>query len=209
MSPRIVDREEKRNAILMAANTIFIKKGYHATTVQDIADAAGIGKGTVYEYFATKEDIVESLVNTILNEYDNRISSLHVEGIQTVAELEILLFELIVIPDHFKLALPFLLEALGHSIRIKGSLLEGMENWFDLYTKKLTPVFKKLQAEKKLNPYKDIHSLLRVLLSALDGFMLHTMMFSGEEKSYLKRKSAIIEIIKSVLHNNTNEAGEV
>ncbi|MFQ6104530.1 MAG: TetR/AcrR family transcriptional regulator [Candidatus Glassbacteria bacterium] len=56
--PKIVDREEKREAISEAAVTVFRELGYHETRMVDIARAAGIGKGTLYEYFENKSDIL-------------------------------------------------------------------------------------------------------------------------------------------------------
>ncbi|MHB8896588.1 MAG: TetR/AcrR family transcriptional regulator, partial [Candidatus Geothermincolia bacterium] len=59
--PRKVDKEEKAAAIGQAALKVFIKKGYHHTKMADIAGAAGIGKGTVYEYFQDKAEILKSI----------------------------------------------------------------------------------------------------------------------------------------------------
>ncbi|MCH8544579.1 MAG: TetR/AcrR family transcriptional regulator [Alcanivorax sp.] len=47
--------DERRAEILAAASKIFAAHGYRATDVQLIADAADVGKGTVYRFFATKE----------------------------------------------------------------------------------------------------------------------------------------------------------
>lgn len=50
--------EEKRSAILDAALTLFVKKGYHGTSIQDISVASGITKGGLYHYLKTKEEIL-------------------------------------------------------------------------------------------------------------------------------------------------------
>ena len=47
----------KKNRITKAAVTVFAQKGYANATVADIAARAEIGKGTIYEYFASKEDL--------------------------------------------------------------------------------------------------------------------------------------------------------
>ncbi|MDZ7316489.1 MAG: TetR/AcrR family transcriptional regulator [candidate division KSB1 bacterium] len=54
-------KEKKRRKILKAAIKLFAEKGFHQTTIDDIADAAGIGKGTVYEYFNSKIDFVNEI----------------------------------------------------------------------------------------------------------------------------------------------------
>lgn len=55
-------REERRIAILKAAGRVFYYKGYEGTKMEDIAKEAGIGKGTVYEYFVSKQQLFEEMV---------------------------------------------------------------------------------------------------------------------------------------------------
>jgi AcrR family transcriptional regulator len=50
-------KKDKKNRILEAAAQIFAQKGYAGASVADIALKAEIGKGTVYEYFKSKEDL--------------------------------------------------------------------------------------------------------------------------------------------------------
>lgn len=52
-----------RTRILAAAQALFARHGFHATTTRDIASEAEIGAGTLFNYFPNKELIVESLVN--------------------------------------------------------------------------------------------------------------------------------------------------
>ena len=58
MSEITITRDETKLAsILEAAITVFAKHGVRGTDVQEIADAAGVGKGTVYRYFGSKQDL--------------------------------------------------------------------------------------------------------------------------------------------------------
>ena len=57
MTPIIVDKELKRQHIMGSALNVFLRKGYRETKIKDIAEEAGIGKGTLYEYFDSKEDL--------------------------------------------------------------------------------------------------------------------------------------------------------
>jgi AcrR family transcriptional regulator len=50
-----------RERIMEAAKQLFAAKGFEASTTRDIADAAGIASGTLFNYFATKEDILATL----------------------------------------------------------------------------------------------------------------------------------------------------
>jgi len=68
--PRIVDRDKKRSEIAQKAIEVLAKRGFQATTIQEIADAAGLGKGTVYHYFKTKEEILSAVSEEILHEME-------------------------------------------------------------------------------------------------------------------------------------------
>ena len=53
---------ERRRAILDAARRVFTRQGYTATRMIDVAVDAKVGKGTLYEYFSSKEDLFSTLV---------------------------------------------------------------------------------------------------------------------------------------------------
>ena len=50
-------KETRKNAIMDAAEELFLAKTYEATTMQEIADHAGYSKGTVYNHFKSKEEL--------------------------------------------------------------------------------------------------------------------------------------------------------
>ncbi|MHC4923207.1 MAG: TetR/AcrR family transcriptional regulator, partial [Planctomycetota bacterium] len=50
-------RARRRMELLEAAATVFSRDGYAEADVQDIADTAGVGKGTVYRYFPSKKEL--------------------------------------------------------------------------------------------------------------------------------------------------------
>lgn|GEM_PF-453985 len=60
----------KRDTILHSAFTLFLENGYLNTKIIDIANKAGIGKGTVYEYFSSKETLLLEVINDkVLSDY--------------------------------------------------------------------------------------------------------------------------------------------
>ena len=56
-----IAQEEKRRLILGAAVRVFASKGYHASRVDDIAAEAGVAHGLLYHYFASKEELLETI----------------------------------------------------------------------------------------------------------------------------------------------------
>ncbi len=60
---------DARAKILQAALDEFSEKGFHATTIDSIAERAGIAKGTVYRYFRTKEQLFNELKEDTIREF--------------------------------------------------------------------------------------------------------------------------------------------
>jgi TetR/AcrR family transcriptional repressor of uid operon len=63
--PRIKDEalhQTRQQQILDAAKSCFVRHGFHATSMRQILEAAGISSGGAYNYFASKDDIVLGLV---------------------------------------------------------------------------------------------------------------------------------------------------
>jgi AcrR family transcriptional regulator len=59
VAPKIVDKDEKRRAIALASVEVFGSKGFERTRMEDVAKKAGVGKGTLYEYFKNKEELMD------------------------------------------------------------------------------------------------------------------------------------------------------
>lgn len=55
----MAEKNQKRNDILTSARALFKEKGFHNTKMNDIAQGAGVGKGTLYEYFKNKQEIFD------------------------------------------------------------------------------------------------------------------------------------------------------
>ncbi|ETP68988.1 TetR family transcriptional regulator [Planococcus glaciei] len=58
----------KKQQIINAAYTLFINKGYNASSIQDILDEAGVSKGTFYNYFASKAECLIAIMESIGSE---------------------------------------------------------------------------------------------------------------------------------------------
>ncbi len=86
MAPIIVNKEEKTRLIARAALQLFSQKGYQATSVSRIAQTAGIGKGTIYEYFATKEEIFLAAIMEWSAQFNERIDEKS-EGVKDPVQL--------------------------------------------------------------------------------------------------------------------------
>ena len=64
----IVDKVQKRKDIALSCKEIFFQNGINDLTISQIAKSAGVGKGTIYEYFKNKEDIIFEIVSILIEE---------------------------------------------------------------------------------------------------------------------------------------------
>lgn len=63
--------ERKRQTVLDAATTLFLKRGYDGTTMDDVATLAAVSKPTLYRYYADKEHLYAAIVQATMDDVDD------------------------------------------------------------------------------------------------------------------------------------------
>lgn len=66
----IVDKVQKRKNIALACKDLFVQNGIKDLTISQIAQTAGIGKGSLYDYFKNKDNIVFEIVDILMQEHN-------------------------------------------------------------------------------------------------------------------------------------------
>ena len=84
---RVQQKEARRVAIIEAALEEFTSQGFTATKLEDVAVRAGIGKGTIYLYFSSKEELFEEVVRRTLLPDGKPLSSFVADFEGTTEEL--------------------------------------------------------------------------------------------------------------------------
>lgn len=69
MAPRTTDKESKRRQILTAALRVVARKGMYGFKMIEIAEQAGVGKGTLYEYFPSKDKMLSGVFEMFFTEF--------------------------------------------------------------------------------------------------------------------------------------------
>ena len=83
----IVNKEEKRRNIALSCRELLLEHGIDTLTISQIAQTAGVGKGTIYEYFDNKEDIVFEIITTFIEEHEKKLLALVTQAIPTREKL--------------------------------------------------------------------------------------------------------------------------
>lgn len=71
----IVDKVQKRRDIALSCNDLLLEKGIKKLTVAEVAKTAGVSKGSVYDYFENKEDIVFEIIRSHISAYQEELNS--------------------------------------------------------------------------------------------------------------------------------------
>jgi AcrR family transcriptional regulator len=79
----------KLTDILAAATRLFQQKGYHATSMQDIADAVGLQKGSLYHYISGKEDLLVVIIQDAIGQYNERLAEVKAMDLPVRERLEL------------------------------------------------------------------------------------------------------------------------
>lgn len=74
--PKKIDHEERKETILRTALDVFAREGYHDSNLSLIAEAAGISRPTVYQYFHNKDEIYYYAVKLITGRLFAKYSSI-------------------------------------------------------------------------------------------------------------------------------------
>lgn len=61
-------RKHRQRQILQAARDVFAKDGFDSARMDDVADASGLSKGTLYLYYKSKDDLIAGLLKTTFND---------------------------------------------------------------------------------------------------------------------------------------------
>ncbi|PHS41327.1 MAG: TetR family transcriptional regulator [Sulfurovum sp.] len=79
----IVDKEKKRSDIACSCMDILLQYGIKNLTISQIAKTAGVGKGTIYEYFENKEDIVFEIITMFIAVHEKKLFEIINQNIST------------------------------------------------------------------------------------------------------------------------------
>lgn len=175
--PKIIDKEEKKKQILEASIRIFAEKGLNNTKIADIARAADIGKGTVYEYFSSKDEIFRASywffvgkVNEVLFQKLQHLSD-PLEKLYAFfsAWMDILHGEYL---EYLEIVLDFWAEGMRKS---KDSMTFDLAQFYDQYRRFLADILEECIANQEIQSV-DTKIAASILLGSLDGLMIQWIM---------------------------------
>ncbi len=175
--PKIVDKEEKRAIILEAAIKVFAKKGMSKTTISDIAGAADIGKGTVYEYFKSKDEVFSASFLYFMDKIETTISK-HLYRIHDPLQKLSAVFTAWadILDSEYVEYLEIVLDFWAEGIRTKDKFVTvDLMKYYYEYRKTIEGLLEECIVGKKIKPV-DTKVVAASIIGALDGLLLQWIM---------------------------------
>jgi len=188
--------EEKRNRIITAAINTFSKYGLEKGTIATIAKEADIGKGTVYQYFQSKEEIFENIIYIIFDGLLHAWKEIIESDISPLKKIEIMLDYTVDITDQWmnsesKDQMAMLMEIFLYSFRNQNKI--NMDQVLKNIYKLIEPV---IEEGVKEGVFKTVDAdyLGFILFSFLDGFALH-FFFQIQNYDHEKLKNSMKNLL--------------
>ena len=177
--PKIVDKEAKKLEILHAAMQVFARKGIVKTKMIDIASEAGVGKGTIYEYFRSKEEIFTSAYQFLIKITERGVDSVLRSTDDPEKKLRLLMetsFN-IFMHDGGEFA-EIMMDFWAEGVRKKDSDVLKIINLKEIYAeyrRVLSQIFSDGIAKGTFKPM-DVYSMSSAFIGAFDGILLQWIM---------------------------------
>lgn len=171
---RIVDREAKRLRVLEAAAFCFAKSGYDATSMSDVAETAGLSKGSLYDYFDDKENLFYAvfawLQQRLMEASLAQMTPGRSASEQIVQAAGAAIAGLV---EHITLY-PLSLEVWAAAARTgtRERFAEAMQQIYRDYRRQFAGLIRAAQLAGEIEDSADAEGLAAVLTGAIDGLML-------------------------------------
>jgi AcrR family transcriptional regulator len=195
--PKIVDKKKKSQEIGNAALSVFRKRGYHQTTMADIAQAASVGKGTLYEYFKDKADILRYMFDDYFNAFKDGavriLAKTTAPGEQLVCLLEFALDHVAEWKDHCSVYVDYFGVA---KMDEKGPL--SLDSFYQEFRDILKLLIKAGQIRKEFDPAVSAE----LLLALFDGIVLHGIFLKEQYNAASVRTAALKLLSQGLFERN-------
>ena len=160
--------EDNRQKILETAVDIIGEKGVDRTSLSSIAKASGLSKGTIYYYYATKDDLIFDIADLHMARISDTLMAMLEESTPSWEILLTAFFETLLNSEtRSRLHLYLVREAVSGNDSLKKRFQATYAQWFDMVD----------QAQEKMpGSREDRSAKSRFLVALVDGFILQVLL---------------------------------
>lgn len=190
----IAPKETVKDAILDATDRLLARYGYRKMTVEDIAHEAGIGKGTIYLHFTSKEEVVLSHVDRIVERLKDRLREIGNSDMPAAERLRQMLLARVMFRfdsiQHYTQSLNDLLAAL------RPGLLSRRATYFDAEAQIFAEVLVNGRNSDEFE-FDDAQTTAHAMLQATNGLLPYSLSTTelGERQEVEQRTADVADLI--------------
>jgi len=164
-------RGDKRSRLVEAARAVFAEKGYASTRVADIAERAAVGKGTVYEYFSSKEELLFAVFESINAQISTRIDSAFAAGGSSEEQLHNLLGLAAEVTSEQVDLQPVILDfwAASRGKEFEEAYRQAVVSSYTLFRNLITDFIRDAQRQGEFTATIDAEALAATIVATVDG----------------------------------------
>jgi AcrR family transcriptional regulator len=183
-----------RDAILDATDRLLARYGYKKMTIDDLAREVGIGKGSVYLHFSSKEEIALTHIDRIIDRLKQRLNTIAKSGLSCDERLRLMLIERVIYRfDSVQHYTQNLNDMLAH---IRRKLLDRRKEYFESEAEIFARVIDEAKCRGEFvdtDPIENARSLI-VATNALLPYSLSTQEL-GERTDLETKTRAVAELL--------------
>ena len=183
-----------KDSILDATDRLLARYGYRKMTVEDIAVEAGIGKGTIYLHFTSKEEVVLSHIDRIVERLKERLREIAGSDATAAERLRLMLMTRVLFRfdsvQHYTQSINDLLAAL------RAGFLARRAHYFEAEAQIFAEVLRAGREAGELG-FDDEHATAHALLQATNGLLPYSLSTSelGSRREVSQRVSDVADLI--------------
>ena len=190
----IAPKEAVKDAILDATDRLLARFGYRKMTVEDIAVEAGIGKGTIYLHFASKEEVVLSHIDRIIDRLMERLRGISLSEATAAERLRLMLLTRVL----------FRFDSIQHYTQSINDLLAALRPGFlarrALYFEAEAQIFAEVLTIGRQSgefSFDDARATAHALLEATNGLLPYSLSTTelGERQEVEQRATDVANLI--------------
>jgi AcrR family transcriptional regulator len=197
--PRVVPRykEQARRRIVEAALSVFAEKGYHETTIEDVADRLGVSEGAIYLYFKSKRQLFKAIGES----GEQRIRQIIPSSVDAEDPVKVFFDSVVNMYEQYEPISGLIFELLAEASR-DVSLKKIFRDDFDEDCVTLENFLKALRKRSLIGADADVHSISMGLLALFYGYVISRVL--GVRKDDAKR--AYIEAMRVMLDGTMSKS---
>jgi len=187
-------REDIRDLILDAADRLLARYGYKKMTIDDLAREVGVGKGTIYLHFSSKEEVALSRIDRVIDRLKDELQVLRHSDQDPLARLRSMLMLRVIYRfdsvQHYSESLNQVMAA------IRPSLLERRKSYFEVEARIFAEVLKEGRRAGQFF-FKDAIATARALLTATNSLLPYSLSPRelGERDALEQQTARIVDLL--------------